>query len=170
MVRTLASRLLATVYVAIAAYSILAILAGPGGLIAESLLADRSAQMSANLESLRVTNRSLGSDLEALRSDPDRARREARDLGYVAADEIEVVLPGREKTTQNGESPGSILAFVAPTVLSDMEVKVLALSIAALFLAASLAFRLRGGTKSRAKPSSRRSAAAASDQPGLFPS
>jgi len=179
MTRFLVSRLLAAVYVAIATYSLISIVAGPGGLIAESRLAGHSARMRANLESLKAINRGLGSELEALRSDPDRARREARDLGYIGFDEIEVVIPGRGPAMEGAETPGGVLVFEAPTVIADGEIKALALLCAAVFFGAGLALRKSGSVRQAARmrppkpgvcPKSRASQPTTSGQPGLFPS
>ena len=136
-----AKRILACVatatWAAFAAYCLLSLVVGPAGMIScRQLEADR-ADMQRNLGSLGEANAHLRVELESLRSDADRAAREARSLGYLRPGEGSIVIAGR--SAARGEiEPGNVIPFRAPRSCPDSVLKEIALGI---FLA-SLAFGL----------------------------
>lgn len=122
--------------------------------MAASGLERHVAKMRDNLAVLKNLNVELGSDLEALRSDPDRARREARALGYLARGEYEVVIVGARETARERPSTGTVIPYEVPPSLADEVLKVLALAAAMLgFVFGSRAEEGRGRTPLSARTS-----------------
>lgn len=94
--------------------------------------------MEANLGELGTIRESLNTELESLKSDPDRAAREARSLGYLRKGETALVLGERVERPLKIDS-GSVLPYAQPPALSDLAMKEISfgfgLAILALFLA-----------------------------------
>jgi cell division protein FtsB len=132
----MAKRAALAAWAALAAYCALSVVAGPAGLIAYRALESSNSRMAANLEELRADNGGLRIELESLRSDADRAAREARSLGYLRQGEAAVVIAGRNSEPKELEV-GEVLAYAPPETWPDSALKEIAFGV---FLAA-LAFR-----------------------------
>jgi len=142
--RTMRSSRLATLFVAlyigVAAYCLLSVIAGPAGIFAYRELALRKDAMALNMDSLGSTNASLRAELDALRSDPDRAGREARALGYLSPGETALVVAGDDPGRgQHRLDSGSVLKAKAPVPLSDAFIKEISFLIGLVSLGISLA-------------------------------
>jgi cell division protein FtsB len=123
-------------WIALAAYCLLSALVGPFGTAAYRRLEASGAAMRANLDSLGGANARLRVELESLRSDADRAVREARSLGYVRAGEGAIVVAGRKDQVRDYDA-GTVLRFVSPASWPDSAIKEVAFGV---FLAAFAAF------------------------------
>jgi hypothetical protein len=151
MAKFLITRCLLSLWVGIALYGALAVSVGPGGLVAQAGLSEGNRRMRGNLERLRLLNAGLGSDLESLRLDPDRAEREARALGYLGKDQTEIVILGKPGQPEVRASVGEILLAGKPDCLGDDTMKLLAGSAVLVSLGASM-FGRRNPLASRRKP------------------
>lgn len=98
--------------------------------------------MMENLAQLASVNERLKGELDALQSDAKRSAREARGLGYLAPNEYEVVIAGRDVARQGYET-GSLVPFDQAPALPDLAAKELALGAALAVLTFSLAPRSR---------------------------
>ncbi len=130
------SGLAAASWIALAVYCLLSSLAGPAGILSYRRLEERNAAMRENLGKLGEANARLRVELESLRSDADRAAREARSLGYLRPGEGAIVLAGRDLRIPDLDE-GGILAFEQPKTWPDSALKEIALGA---FLAAFAAF------------------------------
>lgn len=153
--RSLGQNLACALYVALALYCLLSALFGQGGLIAYRKLEDRVAAMEANLSLLGEKRASLSAELEALKSDPERAALEARGLGYLRKGENEVILGERVERAESLDS-GTVLPYAQPGGVSDSALKEMAFGAFLAMLAFLCAPRRKG---MRAGPPRRRSAA-----------
>jgi cell division protein FtsB len=133
MKRILASRAITSIWIAFGSYSLLAISTGPGGLFAWQAMCRSIDAMRTNMETLKERNLELSSDFASLRSDPDRAQREARALGYLPEGEYEVVLSRSGETVKNAVGPGEALAFERPDSAPDSLIKSIALGVGLVF-------------------------------------
>ena len=122
-------------------------------MLAAAGLGNRATEMRRNLGSLMDRNKALGADLESLRSDSDRAEREARSLGYLAVGQYEVVLAGWVDGRSSTLGAGTTLAYQRPSSLGDGEIKALsALATLIAFLLCrfrALALRPKRGREGR---------------------
>jgi cell division protein FtsB len=121
-------RLALALYAGIAIYCSLSILIGPAGLSAYALLEARKADMQANLVELEAIRGSLGAQLEALKSDPDRIALEARGLGYLRKGETAVVLGERVERVDSLDT-GTVLTYGPSTALDDAAIKQIAFGV-----------------------------------------
>ncbi|MEI6874057.1 MAG: hypothetical protein WCL50_02890 [Spirochaetota bacterium] len=135
MSRPFVTRFLLAFYLGLAAYGSLSIIAGPGGVIASARLAKHTREMGANLVSLKILNQTLNSELGSLSGDPDRARREARSLGFLAPGEFEVVIMGQADSRSEKQAAGIIIPYEIPLSLADGQVKIFAFVVALFSLA-----------------------------------
>lgn len=132
-----------SLYAGIACYCLLSVVAGPSGFIAQRELETRRAAMERRLGELAAANERLHGEFEALRSDPDRLGREARELGYLRPGEVAIVLAGRSPAPESLlPTQGEIVPFIAPASLPDAGIKqislVLTLAVLALGLVADV--------------------------------
>jgi cell division protein FtsB len=135
-VRTiLGRRLVGALYAGVAAYCCLSLLFGPAGFRSKAILEREIAGMRANLLSLEARNGELAAELEALATDPDRARLEARSLGWLAAGESQLVIAGKIGTVKSKPEIGEIIKLEEHPALADIDSKRLALAFALLYLA-----------------------------------
>ncbi len=131
--------MLVAAYAGIAAYCALSFFLGPSGLFAYRELEARRDAMSKRLAELCATNERLGAELEALRADPERARLEARKLGYLASGETLVVVAGAGKSGERERrAAGDVLPFAEPSSITDRALKEAALAVAIMTLCATL--------------------------------
>ncbi|MEI6389386.1 MAG: septum formation initiator family protein [Spirochaetota bacterium] len=154
MKRTLASRAITAVWIAFGSYSLLAITTGPGGLFAWQAMGKSIDSMRANMETLKERNLELSSDFASLRSDPDRALREARALGYLPEGEYEIVLSSEGHTLKKPAGPGEARSFERPDSAPDSLVKSIALGLGLVYF---VLVQVPGvadmkGSKTRRKP------------------
>lgn len=109
-------------YAALALYCLLSVVFGESGLLAYGKLEERRTAMEANLLSLEKRHDALASQLEALKSDPERAAMEARSLGYLRRGEREILFaPWHEKPMDL--DPGSVLPYAENAGLPDASLK-----------------------------------------------
>ncbi|MGO8694236.1 MAG: septum formation initiator family protein [Rectinemataceae bacterium] len=127
---------------ALAAYCLLSALAGPAGAIAYRQLMERRAAMAENLGTLSLINTELRSRLDSLRSDADRAAREARALGYFRPGESEIVLAGGNSANAPLDV-GTIVPMLPPRSLSESAIKAAAAFVGLALLALRLPRRRR---------------------------
>ncbi|HTX72041.1 MAG TPA: septum formation initiator family protein [Rectinemataceae bacterium] len=119
------------------AYCLLSLLAGPAGLLAYGSLQGQQARIARNLDALGALNARLRSDVDSLRSDADRAAREARSLGYLRPGETEVVLSGMDSHEPPPET-GSVINLPPSAGLPDRLLKEIAAGIGLTAFAAGL--------------------------------
>jgi hypothetical protein len=133
-------------------YCTLSILVGPAGISAYRRLDARKAAMSANLAELSLIRERLNAELESLKSDPDRAAREARGLGYLRKGETAVILGERVERVPPIDS-GKVLPFAEPAAIGDVALKEIALGAALAIMALLCSPRIAIGTfSSRRRP------------------
>ena len=127
-------------------YCALSVVLGPAGLIAYGRLEERNRAMEANLGDLGSKRDRLNAELESLKSDPDRAAREARALGYLRPGETALILGERNERIAPIDA-GRVLPFATPATLGDAALKEISLgaclAVMALLLAPSGARRPR---------------------------
>ncbi len=159
MMRSLAlQRIFIAAYVTVASYCVLLTLVGPAGVLACRRLEQRRDAMQENLESLESSNRELKAELSALQSDPDRQKREARSLGYLAGGEVSIILPhGLTTASEESRDAGQILGFEAPASLGDEAIKFIALGFGLVSLILSLLSDLRHAPSARQESLRRKS-------------
>jgi cell division protein FtsB len=133
-------RLALSIYVGLAVYCALSLLLGPAGIAAYRRLEARKGAMEANLAQLGSLRSSLNAELESLKSDPDRAAREARSLGYLRRGET-ILLLGDRKDDPKPPDTGKVLPYAQPAALSDDSAKWIALGVALAVLAILMAPR-----------------------------
>jgi cell division protein FtsB len=124
----------------LASYCALSMLVGPAGLAAYHRLEGRKAAMEANLGELKAIGERLSAELESLKSDPDRAAREARSLGYLRKGEKALLL-GERQDRARPIDVGSVLPDAVPAVLGDAALKEMSLGAGLAVLALLLAPR-----------------------------
>lgn len=134
------SRVAGAAWAALAIYCVLSLLVGPAGVLSYQRLAVRTLEMRRNLDELGEANERLRVELESLRSDADRAAREARGLGYLRPDESAILVAGRSSPRIPLET-GKVLAFVPPRAWPDSALKEIALGTFLAVLAIGLAPR-----------------------------
>lgn len=135
-------RIALAAYAGMAVYCALSILFGPAGLVAYRRLEDRKAAMEANLQALGAKRESLNAELESLKSDPDRAAREARSLGYLRKGETALIVGERREAIRPIDI-GAVLPFAEPAALGDLALK--EISLGACLAAMALLLGQRGG-------------------------
>jgi hypothetical protein len=96
------------------------------------------ASMRANIDTLRDLNESLSIEINALQNDPDRAKREALPLGWIAKGDYEIVLEGRDAGIKPRPSAGKVVPASTPTGLADADIKATSLLVSLLAFALSL--------------------------------
>ncbi len=94
--------------------------------------------MEANLGKLGMIRENLNSELSSLKSDPDRAAREARGLGYLRSGETALVL-GDSTVRARPIEVGSIVHYAEPAALGDLVLKEISLGAGIALLALLLA-------------------------------
>jgi len=129
-----------SLYAGFAFYCLFSILFGPSGLVSYRSLEGQNEAMLRNIVSLAARNEALRAELESLKSDPDRAAREARSLGYLGPGEMELVISGKLKENIENRKAGDILPLSRPDSLSDSALKELSLLVAVLVFAAVSVF------------------------------
>jgi len=134
-------RLAISLYLGLLVYCVLSILLGPAGIAAYQRLEERQSAMRANLDELAVLRGRLSADLESLKSDSDRAAREARALGYLRKGETAVILGERAERVDPIDT-GRVLPYAEPSSIADAALKRIALG--ACLAAMALLFAPRG--------------------------
>jgi hypothetical protein len=108
--------------------------------------------MGANLAMLGTIRERLNAELDSLKSDPDRAAREARGLGYLRKDETAVILGERVERVRPIDV-GQVLPYAEPVALGDQALKEISLGAALAAMAVLCAPRGASGTiSSRRRP------------------
>lgn len=147
-VRTiLCRRLLGALYAGLAAYCCLSLVFGPAGLMAQAALEGDIGAMRENLTRLEELNGSLVVELDSLAGDPDRARIEARSLGWLEDGERELVIAGSTPAPRREAVIGEPVDTGERATLADGDVKTLSLGIAVLFLLVVLVRDPDGGQR-----------------------
>jgi hypothetical protein len=94
--------------------------------------------MQRNLGALGEANARLRVELESLRSDADRAAREARSLGYLRPGEGAIIVPGRVSEAPE-LAPGEVVPYAPSPSWPDSALKQIAFGAFLAALAAGLA-------------------------------
>jgi cell division protein FtsB len=136
--RSIALRAAGAAWAALAVYCALSIVAGPAGLLSYRRLEGRKAEMQRNLGALGEANARLRAELDSLRSDADRAAREARSLGYLRPGEKAIIVSGRVPESLELVS-GEVLPYTPSPAWPDSALKQIALGAFLAILAAGLA-------------------------------
>ena len=131
-------RVLAAAWLGLACYCLLSLFLGKGGMLASTSSAAELASMRSNLESLHALNEGLSIEIAALQNDPDRARREALPLGWLAKGDFEIVLADRSLPSRKALSAGTVLPASKPAGLADMDIKATSFLVGLLALVLSL--------------------------------
>ena len=132
--------LVLSIYAGVSLYCALSILIGPAGLSAYSSLREKKSAMEANIGKLGLIRENLNSELSSLKSDPDRAAREARALGYLRLGEKALVL-GDSTARVKPMEIGKIVHYTEPAALGDLVLKEISLGAGIALLALLLAPR-----------------------------
>jgi len=119
-------RIAISFYAGLVVYCAVSLFFGPAGFASYRRLEARRLAMQSNLADLEEIRAGLSSDLESLKSNPDRLAREARRLGYLRDGETALIL---------GESPersypietGRVLPYAEPPSICDAAIKQIAL-------------------------------------------
>jgi hypothetical protein len=90
--------------------------------------------MEANLAELERIRESLSAEVDSLKSDPDRAAREARSLGYLREGETALIL-GEKSERIRPIDAGSVLPYAEPASLDDSILKEISLGASLALLA-----------------------------------
>lgn len=155
MSRKLSSRLLAAAWLVLASYCLMSVTLGEGGFLATASLHSEIAGMRDNLAKLESLNAELQTGVAALRSDPDRARREARSLGWLAKNEYEIVLANHPVAPVPKLETGKALLLRPPISFADKDLKATSLLIGlAAFAGMVLRGRMAGAAPRRRRKSS----------------
>jgi cell division protein FtsB len=141
-----------SLYAGMLFYCALSVLVGPAGISAYRRLEARKAAMGANLAELGTIRERLNAELDSLKSDPDRAAREARSLGYLRKGETAVILGERAESVRRIEV-GKVLPYAEPAAIDDSAIKEIALGAALAVMALLCSPRTAIGTAaSRRRP------------------
>ena len=134
--------LIASSWLGIATYCILATIAGPSGLIATEKANESVGQMRRNVSVLQSINTAYTVEWEAMSDLPESSALEARSLGYLAIDEVAIRLsvPNAEPRPA---SPGERLVYEPVALIDEGSIKEIAAGVALLALVAGMALRLR---------------------------
>lgn len=136
-------RVLLSLYAGFAFYCIISILIGPVGLTSYKRLESKEKAMSENLAHLSSIHDGLSRELEGLKSDPDRAAREARSLGYLRKGETDVILGGRAEKKVAPIDTGVLLPLAEDSGIGDEVLKKVSLGFSLAILALLLSPRAR---------------------------
>lgn len=136
------SRAALAAWASLLVYCGLSLVLGPAGIVAYRKLEAGKAEMQANLAELGEANARLRVELDSLRSDADRAAREARSLGYLKPNEGAILIAGRTQPRLDLD-PGKAIPFSAPGSWPDSALKEIAFGAFLAVLAAGLAPRKR---------------------------
>jgi hypothetical protein len=109
--------------------------------------------MLANLAELESLHADLGAELESLKTNPDRAAREARSLGYLRKGETEILL-GEKMEQVEHISTGKVLPYAEISFIGDPALKRLALGACLAVLAFLLASHGQGNQRGKERPGS----------------
>lgn len=90
-------RLLVAAFVGIAAYLAASFVYGPGGLVAHRRMEDYRRDLEANIVELSEIHERLNARIEALSTDPEAVRLQARGLGYIGENERIIRIEGNER-------------------------------------------------------------------------
>jgi cell division protein FtsB len=148
----LGHNIIVSIYSGIALYCILSVLAGPIGISAYRRLEMRKVAMEANLGELERIRGELNAEINSLKSDPDRAAREARSLGYLREGETALILGEKVERSTSIEA-GLVMPYAEPVTLNDSVLKEIALGASLALLAILQAPRgVIGRAESRRRP------------------
>jgi cell division protein FtsB len=140
-------RLLLSLYAGFALYCIISIFVGPVGVLSYKRLETKEKAMGQNLERLSSIHENLSSELEALKSDPDRAAREARSLGYLRKGETGVILGSESEKKVEPIDTGTVLPLGEEAGIGDGILKKVSLGFGLAILALLLSPRSRTGLR-----------------------
>ncbi|MGA2546051.1 MAG: septum formation initiator family protein [Rectinemataceae bacterium] len=141
-------RLALSLYAGFTIYCTLSVLIGPAGFLAYRRLEAKKTAMEANLGKLGTLRENLNAELESLKSDPDRAAREARSLGYLRKGETVLLLGDRIEQVKPIET-GKVLPYAEPTALGDLVLKEISLGASIALMALLFAPRTAADERKR---------------------
>jgi hypothetical protein len=122
-------------WVTVLAYCIMSLLWGPRGLIATAYAGESTRAMAVNLASLEELNAAYSQLWQALRADPDSIALEGRSLGYLAQNEVALRLSIKPSPAAPS-GPGERIVYLPRQSMSDLDAKILALSLGFIACAA----------------------------------
>jgi cell division protein FtsB len=140
-----------SLYAGFSVYCLLSLLLGPAGISTYRRLEARKAAMEANLAELGTIRQSLDTELESLKSDPDRIALEARSLGYLRKDETAIIL-GEKTEKIRPIVTGKVLLYIEPAALNDLEIKEISFGVFLAVLAILSSPRSSAVSRRRASP------------------
>jgi cell division protein FtsB len=149
------SALVLSLFAGFCLYCALSVVMGPAGLVAYRRLEERNRAMEANLGDLGTRRDRLNAELESLKTDPDRAAREARALGYLRPGETALILGERDERIRAIDA-GKVLPFAMPATPSDAMLKEISLGACLAMMALLLA---PSGARTRRRRERRRGSA-----------
>lgn len=116
-------------------YCLMSLVWGPRGLSATAYAQLSAGAMAENLASLEELNASYSLRWQALRADPDSIAVEGRSLGYIAQDEVALRLSIKAALSAPS-GPGERIVYLPRDAMSDLDAKILALSLGFIACAA----------------------------------
>jgi hypothetical protein len=122
-------------WVTVFAYCLMSLLWGPRGLAATAYARASTLAMAENLASLEELNAAYSQRWQALRADPDSIALEGRSLGYLAQDEVALRL-SLKPSPAVPSGPGERIVYLPRASMSDLDAKILALSLGFIACAA----------------------------------
>jgi cell division protein FtsB len=118
---------LMALWAAAAVYSILSVSVGAMGISAYNQLKEERNNQQANLETLRLINRELEGDMDALRYDSDTIEVYARELGYGRAGTGFARIVGLGGFKKPRTIPGRLIPLRYPGAVSNKTLRIISL-------------------------------------------
>jgi cell division protein FtsB len=129
-------------WIAVAAYCVPAIVAGPSGILEMRRAASSADAMRENLDRLTDMNTMYALELDQLHSLHESTALEARSLGYIADNEIVVRMPTSSLESLPSPNPGHLVIYLKEPALRDIGIKRLSILLTAFASVAILVMKL----------------------------
>ncbi len=142
------TRIFLSIYLGFAAYCAVVLFFGRTGMVATGELRHYEQRLQANLTHLESTHKQLVDHLDALQSNPETIRLQARQLLYFEPDQGVIQVTGYHPT-ENSFAVGALVSEKKHTVTSDTVSRIVGFSVALVsFILFGLVFRRRDDTQS----------------------
>jgi hypothetical protein len=128
-------------WVAVASYCVLAIVAGPSGILEMRSAASSADAMRVNLDQLTGMNTMYALELDQLHSLPESTALEARSLGYIADNEMVVRMTAASPESVPSPNPGRLVIYSKDPALRDISIKRLSILMTVLASVAVLGMK-----------------------------
>lgn len=112
------TRIFVSLYLGFAAYCALVLVLGRTGVVASNELRSYETRLENNLAQLQNINKQLASHFDALRSNPETIRLEARQLGYLEPTQRIIQVTGYNPS-ESSFAVGSLVSEKKHSVTSD---------------------------------------------------